>query len=269
MDDCSPDDCPKICDEYARQDTRIKVIHKAGNEGLPYARKTGFENSVGDYILNIDSDDFIEPNMVEKLYSHAISGNYDMIYCNYYEHSHSGKILREVPTFTNSNIVNIKKIVIDYKPGGGVVWNKLVKRNIYEKINFPKASHSEDRYICIQILFFAQKIGYVNIALYHWVLHPESLNNNSKKGLEKYNGRYENYQMTIAFLKEKYGENLSAFEPELTKRLKWIKETCPGNPKKIVKIIIKKILCIILTENMLITIFNKLGDNNYKGKPLS
>jgi glycosyltransferase involved in cell wall biosynthesis len=74
IDDCSPDNCPALCDEYAKRDARVKVIHKPRNEGLPQARKTGFDNSSGDYIQFVDSDDWIEPDMTERLYAAAITG---------------------------------------------------------------------------------------------------------------------------------------------------------------------------------------------------
>ena len=67
VDDCSPDDCGKICDELATKDQRIKVIHHEKNKGLPGARNTGIENSKSDYLAFIDGDDWVELNMAEVL----------------------------------------------------------------------------------------------------------------------------------------------------------------------------------------------------------
>ena len=66
VDDESPDKCPEMCDEYAKQDSRVKVIHKK-NGGLGYARNSGLEIATGEYVAFIDSDDYVEPDMVEKL----------------------------------------------------------------------------------------------------------------------------------------------------------------------------------------------------------
>lgn len=70
VDDGSPDCSPKMCDEYAQKDSRIKVIHKR-NAGLGYARNSGLEIATGEYVAFIDSDDYIAPNMYEKLYNTA------------------------------------------------------------------------------------------------------------------------------------------------------------------------------------------------------
>ena len=63
VDDGSPDECPALCDAYAAQDARIRVIHKE-NGGLSSARKAGIQNASGDYIMVVDSDDWIEPDTV-------------------------------------------------------------------------------------------------------------------------------------------------------------------------------------------------------------
>ena len=64
VDDGSPDDCPRVCDEWAEKDSRIKVVHKL-NAGLGYARNTGIENATGKYICFFDSDDYIEPDTID------------------------------------------------------------------------------------------------------------------------------------------------------------------------------------------------------------
>ena len=82
VDDGSPDQCPQICDEYARKDSRIKVIHKKNN-GLGYARNSGLELATGEYIAFVDSDDYVNINMYEKLYNETINNNFDIVYCGF------------------------------------------------------------------------------------------------------------------------------------------------------------------------------------------
>lgn len=79
VDDGSPDGCGKICDQYARQDDRIRVIHKQ-NEGLVRARNSGLEIAVGEYIVNVDGDDYILPGMLECLKKHIQETHAD-VYC--------------------------------------------------------------------------------------------------------------------------------------------------------------------------------------------
>ena len=67
VDDESPDGCPKKCEDWAKRDKRIKVIHKE-NAGLGYARNTGIENATGEYICFFDSDDYVEKDTIEKAY---------------------------------------------------------------------------------------------------------------------------------------------------------------------------------------------------------
>ncbi len=78
VDDGSPDRCGEICDENAEKDSRISVLHKK-NEGLPAARKSGFELSKGAYIVHLDSDDYLLPGALSVLYNKAVSGNYDIV----------------------------------------------------------------------------------------------------------------------------------------------------------------------------------------------
>lgn len=90
IDDGSPDDCGKICDEYASRDKRITVIHKK-NEGLVQARITGFKYSKGEYITFVDADDYIAKNAIEILVTNALQNNVDLVVASHYIET-AGKI---------------------------------------------------------------------------------------------------------------------------------------------------------------------------------
>lgn len=79
VDDGSPDNCPSMCDEYAQKDNRIKVIHKQ-NAGLGYARNSGLEIAIGEYIAFVDSDDYVDTSMYETLYKKAITISADAVF---------------------------------------------------------------------------------------------------------------------------------------------------------------------------------------------
>ena len=83
IDDGSPDNCGTICDEYAKKDNRIKVVHK-DNGGLVKARNTGLDIATGEYISFIDPDDWIELNMYEEMIKIADETNTDIVRCGYY-----------------------------------------------------------------------------------------------------------------------------------------------------------------------------------------
>ena len=80
VDDGSPDNCPQLCDEWAKKDSRIKVIHKE-NAGLGMARNTGMQHATGEYIAFIDSDDYVDLDMYAKLLEKAELHNADIVYC--------------------------------------------------------------------------------------------------------------------------------------------------------------------------------------------
>lgn len=83
VDDGSPDRCPQICDEYANKDKRIKVIHKK-NAGQGAARNDALNIATGEYILFVDSDDFLATNAIEQLYQASENGKYDIVYAALY-----------------------------------------------------------------------------------------------------------------------------------------------------------------------------------------
>lgn len=93
VDDGSPDGCPQKCDEWAKKDKRIKVIHK-NNAGLGYARNTGIENASGEYICFFDSDDYVAPDTIEKAYTTAKTSNSDMVLFGHYDVDAQGKIVK-------------------------------------------------------------------------------------------------------------------------------------------------------------------------------
>jgi glycosyltransferase involved in cell wall biosynthesis len=163
VDDNSPDKCPNICDEYAKKDRRIKVIHKKENEGLPQARKTGFYESIGYYILFLDSDDWIEQKMLERLYTLAIVEKHDIVYCDFDEFSDSQENGKRAIRWNFDTrkmektdiLINLLKFNMAWN-----IWNKLFKRELFENIIFPKYQHGEDAVLCIQLFLKAENIGY-------------------------------------------------------------------------------------------------------------
>ena len=169
IDDCTPDNSGKICDEYSEKDSRFIVIHKLQNEGLPQARKTGFEHSRGEYIQFIDSDDWIEQNMIEKLYTSALEADADITVCDYYNNNEYGYsyYLQTIDTENNFNNFGFINCC--------TVWNNIFKRNIIEKITFPKSGKYEDRVLTQQAYFYAKKIIKIPYPLYHYFCNHESM----------------------------------------------------------------------------------------------
>lgn len=147
VNDGSPDKCPYICEEYGSKDLRIKVVHKT-NGGLVSARKAGLLESKGDYILNVDGDDFVEPNMIEEMIKSALMYSADIVITGYTSFSKNNKV--QLSNTINSGIYTNEKldILFDSLLFTGkfyeqavipAVWNKLFRREVYydNQMNIP------------------------------------------------------------------------------------------------------------------------------------
>lgn len=165
VDDGSPDNCPKLCDEYAQKDNRIKVIHKR-NGGLSDARNAGLEIATGEYVAFIDSDDYTSIEAYETLYNKAKETNADIVYAGFTMHNSDGtenKCFVLNQTWEGKNIIPfLKSMIFDTKPDIDTiwmsVWNGIYKRNIIEKI-------ISDFYLNVNIY---QKIFYFIQCLFHY-----------------------------------------------------------------------------------------------------
>lgn len=171
VDDGSPDLCPSMCDTYAKEDKRIKVIHKK-NEGLGYARNSGMAIATGEYVAFLDSDDYIRNDMYEKVYSELKRTNANCCVTGYVVKKDSGEeIYKENPlgTAIYEGTDIIKKVLagmLGSKPEqardtdvGMSVWKCVYKREILQnnKIIFP----SERELISEDIIFQIRAIPYV------------------------------------------------------------------------------------------------------------
>ena len=159
VDDGSPDRCPQLCDEWAKKDRRIRVVHKK-NGGLSDARNAGFAVATGDLISFIDSDDWVEPAFFEILYEALTANDCDISSCEYRK-VYEG----ESPAPTNSsyhchilNQAETMSALIDNKVQQ-VVWNKLYRRRVIDGILFDVGKYHEDEFWTYQIMGNCQRLG--------------------------------------------------------------------------------------------------------------
>jgi glycosyltransferase involved in cell wall biosynthesis len=218
VDDCSPDNCPQICDEYEKRDNRIKVIHKEQNGGLPQARKTGIQAANGDFILFIDSDDWIELDMLEKMYNKAIAGNYDIVVSNGFNNTNDCQT-DDIKPEIDDKILILKHLIMYWRYSPSVC-DKLIRRDIYQRVILPKNNYGEDKVITIQTIYYAEKIGYVQDCLYHYRKNQESICS-SKRQADKTIDEYHNFIVILKFLSDK--ELIPAVEHELRYRVNTLK----------------------------------------------
>lgn len=178
VDDGSPDNCGVICDQYAKLDNRIIVIHKE-NGGLSEARNAGLNIASGDLIGFVDSDDYIEPSMFQVLYDNLVSHKADISLCGVYlvddDEKELGHLIVENKTCTGKEILE----KYDFFYGGYVVvWNKLYRKEIFEDLRFKKGRIHEDEFIFHHVFSKCSTVVSVPIPLYNYLQRPNSIMGN-------------------------------------------------------------------------------------------
>ena len=175
VDDGSTDRSPRMCDEYAAKDGRIKVVHKV-NGGLSDARNAGLQVATGTYIGYVDSDDWIEPQMYQRMYEACIEHQAQVAVCRY------AKIYRDhvdregkgqVTVFDREGIL---KAYLADQPEYVVynsVWSKLFAREVVEGVLFPVGKNSEDIMYTTKAFCKLEKAVYIDECLYDYVLDRE------------------------------------------------------------------------------------------------
>lgn len=191
VDDGSPDRSPKMCDEYAQKDSRIKVIHKR-NAGLGYARNSGLEIATGEYVAFIDSDDYIAPNMYEKLYNTAKKNNNDILFCGFKKEfkPNAFLLIKECETYIDyKGKEQINQLILDFIAAPPhykneyihdmSVWHSIYKRKIISDNNIKFLSErdyaSEDIPFQIEILSHCYNVGFIPDIFYTYCYNQGSL----------------------------------------------------------------------------------------------
>lgn len=160
-----------IKERYSHLEDKITILDKEINEGLPKARKDGIAAAHGDYILHVDSDDWMEKDMVEQLAIKAAEQDYDIVYCDFfYEWNARTEIISE-PTYTATSKDKAKFLndILDWGTANAYTWNKLVAARVYENpVKHPKYSYHEDLLLTSQLICYAKSIAHVQKPLYHY-----------------------------------------------------------------------------------------------------
>ena len=192
VDDGSTDSSGSICDRYAAADSRIRVFHKA-NEGVSRTRQFGLGKAIGEYIIFLDSDDYVAPDIYRKLYHKAAEDHADIVCCDFYRITSGGTRIEKhnIPSFKHEVFL---EGVIDKLFGS--LWNRLIRRSLYEDYAIvfnADLSFGEDKLALLEILNRALAdnhhliISYVPepLVYYDTAINPSSLTKmGAKKKLE-------------------------------------------------------------------------------------
>ncbi|MDR2593978.1 MAG: glycosyltransferase [Fibromonadaceae bacterium] len=165
VDDGSPDNCPAICDEYASKDNRFKVMHKEQNEGLAKARKSGLAVATAEFVIHIDSDDWIESGALELLYKKQQETDSDLVlggFCRIYEQYNE--------TYIYPEISNNVSPILYYLSGPSCMWGKLYRKSLFENYLLVEANAAEDLTCNVQIFskIRAEKLQKIDSIIYNY-----------------------------------------------------------------------------------------------------
>ena len=203
VDDGSPDNSGAICDEFAEKDPRVKVVHKE-NGGLSSARNAGIVVANGEYIGFIDSDDYIKPQMYEKLLDALVNADADMAICNYeYVEETTDAVdehMRDISPLIDQ-VLNreqaLKKLDTDTSGYSFYVtaWNKLYKRDLFVGCMFQEGKIHEDEFIVHHLFSKCTRIATLAEPLYRYVQRKGSITNNgvNVKLLDGVDALYDRY----------------------------------------------------------------------------
>lgn len=183
VDDGSPDSCPQICDEYAKYDKRVQVIHKE-NGGLSDARNAGIDSASGKYITFVDSDDFIFPEMIARLYELCEKYQADLSMCqcihgkdkDFLDFVRGRKDIGEVKEDIFENEEKLRAYLISRKIDI-VIWKKLYKMELFQSLRFPKGKLHEDAFVTYILIDNADKVIVTNEVGYFYRKNPQSIMN--------------------------------------------------------------------------------------------
>lgn len=216
VNDGSTDNSLQICRQWEERSPQIKLINKE-NEGLGFARNTGLQHATGDYILFVDSDDFISSNMIEKLYETLNSTESDTVYCGlnrYFDDKHIVAYPPKCGKVIYSDYDVIDKVLLEMigtLPSENEdmnldvsVWHSLYSMDIIRKNNilFPSERKfmSEDIAFHIDYLRYAKKVSFITDCLYFYRLNDNSLSKKYDK--TRFNRSKEMYFQILKKLNE-------------------------------------------------------------------
>ena len=182
VDDGSPDNCPKMCDEWAEKDSRIVVIHKE-NGGLSDARNAGLDICTGDYITFVDSDDLIDKDFIKILYDISKQKDADIVACSTKRFKNEPIIKQDKPVIIKEFSV-LEVIKNTYQTNDMeflTAWGKLYKKFIFANLRYTKGVYHEDEYIIHHLVSLANKFVLTSQELYYYYYNENSITGSGYK----------------------------------------------------------------------------------------
>ena len=208
VNDATPDDSVdilrRVISSYPQR--KVTILEHEHNKGLPAARNTGLAVASGEYVFHCDSDDYVEPDMLQVLYDKAKQCNADMVWCDWFLRFTQNERYMKEPSYATSYdaLCGILSGNMKYN-----VWNKLARRSLYEdnQISFPAGHAMGEDMTMIRLLGSAKIVAYVPCAYYHYVrtnanAYTQTVNTKMLQDL-----RF-NVEETMRFLEKRFPDSL-------------------------------------------------------------
>ena len=176
VDDGSPDRCGEICDEYAKKDARIKVIHKK-NGGLADARNVALDVITGEYVVCVDSDDYISPTHIEGLYHLIEKYGADVsvnTFCPFYEGASPNPSPKSAKDWVLDGL-HATEMMFYQEHFDTTAWGKMYKASLFDGIRYPKGLLFEDLPTTYRLLLKANKVVFNDEQSYFYLLRSNSI----------------------------------------------------------------------------------------------
>lgn len=212
VNDGSTDDSPRIAEEYASRHPHFH-LYTIENRGLGGARNYGIERASGDYLLFLDSDDYIAPDCIEKMASAARTDNSDIVVASCYDVREDGTVISAYDNSHKSSVTSLydEPCLLFNRPSA---WGKLFKRKLLGDLRFVSREWYEDMRLIPKLYLSAERITYIDDRLFYYVQRSGSIMNsgNAERNLEVINafedllsyykaqGKYSEFRNELEFL---------------------------------------------------------------------
>lgn len=173
VDDASPDRCSVICEEYAAKDERFKVIHHPKNRGLGAARNTGVAHATCEYLMFVDSDDYVHEDFCRLPYECAVQNKADLVMFNY-QYVHDGALCKASHTGVVSGY-KTREEAIELMLKNVAAWNKLYHRKLFCGIRYPEGHLFEDAATTYKLFWNASAVFFMDNVLYYYCFRSNSI----------------------------------------------------------------------------------------------
>lgn len=179
VDDCTPDNSMEILQQvlgdYPHRKAQVKILHNETNQGAAQSRRNGMTVCTGEYVICVDSDDFVAPDYCEKLYTKAAQEKADIVWCDFYkQQGEKWNVMKQPPVGKPSIDSEIKSLLLGWRQGS--LWSHLVRNGLYKSIAyFPTHNMAEDLTVLLQMYAAAHRLAYVAEPLYYYRYSEASL----------------------------------------------------------------------------------------------